>query len=164
MDFHRGTLDTGPMGLAYPRSIATLVLLSATLAVGGCNGRRLRDAAFAPPSADEIAGARGDYRAACAACHGIDGRGDGPVATSLDPRPADLTLLAARRGGTFPSDDVLAVVVGDRRIDAHGTRAMPIWSDRFDSSSSGATAVASIHTRRRLEMLATYLATIQRTQ
>ena len=26
----------------------------------------------------------------CAACHGADGRGDGPAAAALDPAPADL--------------------------------------------------------------------------
>jgi hypothetical protein len=76
-------------------------------------------------------------------------------------RPPDPTLLAARYDGTFPSDDVVEVIAGEREITAHGSRAMPIWSQRF-GPSEGATAVASIHTKRRLEMLARYLATPQR--
>jgi mono/diheme cytochrome c family protein len=31
------------------------------------------------------------YRSRCASCHGADGRGDGPVARFLDPRPRDFT-------------------------------------------------------------------------
>jgi mono/diheme cytochrome c family protein len=31
------------------------------------------------------------YRTNCFNCHGAKGRGDGPVADSLTPRPADLT-------------------------------------------------------------------------
>ena len=38
----------------------------------------------------------------CASCHGPSGKGDGPVARSLKTRPADLTVLTKRNGGTFP--------------------------------------------------------------
>lgn len=31
------------------------------------------------------------FKAQCAPCHGVKGRGDGPVAASLQPKPADLT-------------------------------------------------------------------------
>ncbi len=34
------------------------------------------------------------YRAHCAVCHGLDGRGDGPAAASLVPTPADLRRTA----------------------------------------------------------------------
>ncbi|WP_439110478.1 c-type cytochrome [Lentibacter sp.] len=48
----------------------------------------------------------------CAACHGVRGRGDGPAAAGLDQAPADLTQIAARNGGRFPADDVLAKIHG----------------------------------------------------
>jgi mono/diheme cytochrome c family protein len=44
--------------------------------------------AAAPAAADE--GSR-VYRARCAVCHGVDGRGDGPAAGMLSPRPRDFT-------------------------------------------------------------------------
>lgn len=34
------------------------------------------------------------YAKECVACHGKDGKGDGPVASALNPRPTDLTDLA----------------------------------------------------------------------
>ncbi len=34
-------------------------------------------------------GGRAHYALYCATCHGAGGRGDGPVAASLDPQPAD---------------------------------------------------------------------------
>lgn len=34
------------------------------------------------------------YKSKCAICHGRGGKGDGPVAVSLRPRPADLTDTA----------------------------------------------------------------------
>jgi mono/diheme cytochrome c family protein len=33
------------------------------------------------------------YRSHCAACHGPDGKGGGPVAPSMKARPSDLTAL-----------------------------------------------------------------------
>ncbi len=112
---------------------------------------------------DPIAAGRRIYTTRCASCHGIDGRGDGPVAPALRVAPPDLTWLAERRGGEFPRDFVIATVTGDTAILAHGTREMPIWSDRFASTEgNGGSAAASVYTRRSVEALADYLATIQR--
>ena len=142
-------------------TVALMVILSA--AIFGCSARRLTSSALDAPGPEALAMARDDYRQACAPCHGLDARGQGPVAPSLKTPPTDLTLLAAHHDGAFPADDVVAVIAGEREISAHGSRMMPIWSQRL-GPSSGATAVASIHTRRRLEMLAHYLATLQRSQ
>jgi len=142
------------------RALASMLILLAV--VVGCGARRVARSALDAPGPEALAVARDDFREACAACHGLDARGGGPAATSFDTPPPDLTLLAARHGGTFPSDDVVAVIAGEHEISAHGSRSMPIWSQRF-GLDGGATAVASIHTRRRLEMLARYLATLQRT-
>lgn len=48
----------------------------------------------------------------CASCHGAEGRGDGPEAVGLPRAPADLTQIAARNGGDFPTGDVMAIVHG----------------------------------------------------
>lgn len=102
------------------------------------------------------------YARSCASCHGTAGRGDGPVAGSLRERPSDLSRLAAGNGGAFPRDRVIATVLGDRAIEAHGTRTMPVWSDRFSPSASGGTAAASYYGRRHAELVADHLATLQR--
>ena len=60
----------------------------------------------------------------CASCHGADARGSGPVAAALNIRPADLTRIAARRGGDFPADDLAAWIDGRLASPAHGTREM----------------------------------------
>jgi mono/diheme cytochrome c family protein len=143
------------------RTVALMLILSATIL--GCGARRLVNSVVEAPGPDALATARDDYRQACAPCHGLDARGGGPVAPSLKTPPTDLTLLAAGHGGTFPADDVVAVIAGEREINAHGSRTMPIWSQRF-GPGDGATAVASIHTRHRVEMLAHYLATLQRSR
>jgi mono/diheme cytochrome c family protein len=67
----------------------------------------------------------------CASCHGADGRGTGPVAAALVTPPADLTRIAARRGGDFPADDIAAWIDGRMATAAHGSREMPVWGYRF---------------------------------
>ena len=75
--------------------------------------------------------------------------------------PPDLTTLTIRRGGEFPRPDVVAVIAGEHELPAHGTREMPVWSQRFGTGSA-APAVASLYARRRLEALADYVASLQR--
>ncbi len=71
-----------------------------------------------------------EYAQACAACHGSEGRGDGPFTKYLSVEVPDLTKLAARNGGSFPFDTVMKTIDGRGVRDAHGT-PMPIWGDRF---------------------------------
>ena len=48
----------------------------------------------------------------CSACHGMEGRGDGPAAVALRTPPADLTWIAQRRGGHFPVAEITASIDG----------------------------------------------------
>jgi mono/diheme cytochrome c family protein len=103
------------------------------------------------------------YRARCASCHGLEARGDGPVGAALRTAPPDLTFLAERHEGTFPRAYVIDVVTGRTAVAAHGSREMPVWSDRLDATeASGATAAAAIQSRRMVEAIAAYLESIQR--
>ena len=72
-----------------------------------------------------------EYLSGCAACHGIDGKGKGPLSADLKTAPADLTVIAKRNGGVFPVTAVYETVDGRKAIKSHGTRDMPIWGDRF---------------------------------
>ena len=71
------------------------------------------------------------YRAYCAACHGPDGRGDGPASAALKSRPSDLTGLAKRNAGIFPELRVFGAINGDLRVTAHGSKDMPTWGAVF---------------------------------
>ena len=75
------------------------------------------------------------FAAYCAACHGKDGRGDGPVAPALKTRPTDLTILARQKEGKFPSIRVAKAITGEAAISAHGSKEMPIWGPVFMSMS-----------------------------
>jgi mono/diheme cytochrome c family protein len=70
----------------------------------------------------------------CASCHGQGGKGDGPVASVLNRRPPDLTTIAKRAGGRFPTDRVVQFVSGDRDpTSAHGAADMPVWGPIFQA-------------------------------
>jgi mono/diheme cytochrome c family protein len=72
------------------------------------------------------------YRAHCAACHGSEGKGNGPVAAALKTKPANLTLLAKSNGGIFPTERVQKFISGDDpSLPSHGSREMPIWGPIF---------------------------------
>lgn len=104
--------------------------------------------------AESLAGSD-SFQLYCAACHGSGGRGDGPVASALRARPSDLTTLARRNAGIYPSARVLAFVTGTDRPPAHGTMEMPIWGPLFRAFESDARA------RARLDRLIEYVETIQ---
>jgi mono/diheme cytochrome c family protein len=76
----------------------------------------------------------GDY---CAACHGARGTANGPMTPALKTRVPDLTLIAQRNGGTFPTDLVQAMIAGEKPTGlSHGTREMPVWGPIFSSDIS----------------------------
>ena len=77
------------------------------------------------------------YERFCASCHGKEGRGDGPVASSFTIEMPDLTLLARRSGGVFPRDRVIRIIDGRHVIGAHGSRTMPIWGEDFSRQQIG---------------------------
>jgi Cytochrome C oxidase, cbb3-type, subunit III len=77
---------------------------------------------------------RYEYEAGCAACHGDDGKGGGPVAPSLTKAPANLTIIAKKNNGVFPLSAVYDTIYGIKTIVAHGSRDMPIWGFRYAPS------------------------------
>lgn len=96
----------------------------------------------------------------CASCHGMDARGAGPVAAALVAPPADLTRIAARRGGDFPADEIAAWIDGRLAAPAHGTREMPVWGYRFAQGLPGGELTQEL-VRGRILTLVEYLRSIQ---
>lgn len=72
------------------------------------------------------------YKAYCAVCHGADARGTGPMAAALKVAPADLTRIAARNRGVYPTARVERIISGEASLPTgHGTSAMPVWGPIF---------------------------------
>lgn len=73
----------------------------------------------------------------CASCHGKDAKGNGPAANALKQLPADLTTLAKRNGGKYPSDKITSILRGQTSLMAHGDQEMPVWGPVFWRMSQG---------------------------
>ena len=93
------------------------------------------------------------YLTLCALCHGTSAKGDGPVATHLNQKPADLTRLAAANDGVFPYQRVYAAIDGRRAVRVHSTREMPVWG------MARRTSPALYH--ERIHAIVDYLASLQ---
>jgi mono/diheme cytochrome c family protein len=115
---------------------------------------------LAAPSARAQTGYVGSelYKTYCSSCHGANGKGDGPLAANLRVRPADLTLIAKRMGGTFATDKVQRMIDGRDPVKGHGGADMPVWGDAFKSSREGYSEQA---VKARIEALTEHLANIQ---
>jgi mono/diheme cytochrome c family protein len=79
-----------------------------------------------PVKANNASRARGKklYAANCASCHGASARGDGPAGAALNPRPADLTVMA----GQHPDGDFAWKI-------ANGRGPMPAWNGQLSEKN-----------------------------
>jgi nucleotide-binding universal stress UspA family protein/mono/diheme cytochrome c family protein len=113
----------------------------------------------APPSTFKQTITGGElFRTYCAVCHGAAARGDGPLATSMTRKPADLVEIARRNGGVFPSELVFRTIDGKRPIRGHGGPDMPVWGDAFARSRDGGSPE---QVKQMIQALVDYLESIQ---
>ncbi len=138
----------------HPRGgVISAITLALSVFTGGTMG-----AAPATQQQEPLGAVR--YRNDCAACHGQSGDGNGPVAGALSTPPADLTGLARRNAGEFPTEYVRTVIDGRSfQALAHGNVEMPVWGDAYRRSLS---ALGEAKVKQRIEELIEYLRTIQR--
>lgn len=102
-----------------------------------------------------------DFSDYCAACHGLSGKGDGELAGTLSSRPANLTQLARRNHGTFPTTRVMAKIWGYTR--GAGGSVMPNFGPLLDSETvpyDGGDGIMT-PTPIRLVQIAEHLKTLQ---
>lgn len=97
------------------------------------------------------------YNNYCAVCHGTDGKGGGPAASALKTQPVDLTTLAQKNGGKYPSAHVASVIRGQATLPSHGSQDMPVWGPLFSSISQGHEG----QVQQRVANLVTYIETLQ---
>lgn len=107
-----------------------------TATMGGAQGAAALSAQSG--NAGPVTG-RDVYRANCAACHGPEGRGNGPAAAALNPRPTDFTNAAQRQATT---DSASGYVI------EHGRRGMPAFG-RTLTHAQVDSLVAHLKTFRR---------------
>jgi mono/diheme cytochrome c family protein len=71
-----------------------------------------------------------EFESNCASCHGVSGKGNGPLANLLKKSPPDLSLLAKNNGGVLPLAHLYEVIDGTG-VASHGTRDMPVWGTEY---------------------------------
>src|SRR4030095_508246 len=98
-----------------------IFLVMGLLAAVGCGG----------PKTDTAGGVSGDVAAGkakfeqnCAVCHGTSGKGDGPGAAALNPKPRDYTNAAYMK---TRSDDQLRKVIKEGGAASGFSAVMPPW-------------------------------------
>lgn len=130
------------------------MILPAVLSVSACVEKEV------VPSGAE------DFAVFCAACHGLDGKGGGELATTLDRKPANLTGLSSRNGGAFPGTRVMAKIWGYTGVTPGQRNAgspMPQFGPLLQGDLvpyDGGDGIAT-PTPVRLVQLAEYLKTLQ---
>lgn len=101
------------------------------------------------------------YMQYCSSCHGKDGRGNGSVSPYLKIKVPDLTLLAKKKKGIYPLDDVMATIDGRRLVRAHGDREMPVWGEVFTKKLES-EKYTELTTLLKTKVIAEYIATLQK--
>lgn len=122
------------MGMRYFACWVTLVV--ASMMVVAAQEAKTQVKHEAAPSTSPASG-KEMFVSYCASCHGKDAKGDGPAAAALKSLPADLTTLAKRNGGKYPSDKVTSILRGQTNLAPHGDQEMPVWGPVFWHMSQG---------------------------
>lgn len=121
-------------------------------------------AAFAQPGT--LDPGRQEFVENCASCHGVDGKGNGPIGELLRKSPPDLTLLAKNNQGVLPINRLYAVIDG-AGVPSHGTRDMPVWGREYQIENARQMREARGHydagalVRARILVLLEYISRIQ---
>jgi mono/diheme cytochrome c family protein len=66
------------------------------------------------------------FKEVCSVCHGVGGKGDGPAAQGLEPKPADFTNCTTM---AKDSDEVLFKIIKGGGQSAGRSTVMPAWGD-----------------------------------
>jgi mono/diheme cytochrome c family protein len=141
------------------RQVLPFGALLFVLCVAGADGRQpvnqpINHSQFPPsyvPSGEVM------YRQYCAACHGVDAKGNGPAAPTLRVQPPDLTTLAKRNRGKFPRAYVTQVLRFGPGTSSHGSAEMPTWGPIFEYMDKNNERAVN----QRIKNLCDYLASLQ---
>ena len=112
----------------------------------------------APTSPAPTVSGAATFATHCAACHGPQGEGNGPVAATLRVPVPNLRTLT-QRNGQFPTEWVASKIDGRSLPPAHGDRAMPVWGSVFDTT--GRLIVDAGNAEQRIESVIDYLRELQ---
>jgi mono/diheme cytochrome c family protein len=139
----------------FGRAIGALLIL---IGLAGCMSKAAADGHSAHQLRET--GDQRQFRVSCAACHGADARGNGPVASVLSVPVPDLTHIAARRNGQFPELEIFRIIDGQADLSARGVRHMPVWGYEFFGNAAD-DEQAHRQASEKVDRLVAYLKSIQ---
>jgi nucleotide-binding universal stress UspA family protein/mono/diheme cytochrome c family protein len=151
------TVREPKVALGGKKSRAAAGLVASLLVAGLMLAPGLVTAASAQEYKQTTTGAE-MFRTYCASCHGSGARGDGPLASAMTRKPANLTEIAKRNGGQFPSEIVFRTIDGKQPVRGHGGPDMPVWGDAFSKSREAGDAE---RVKTVIQSLVAYLESIQ---
>jgi mono/diheme cytochrome c family protein len=137
--------------------VQVLVVLAAFTLISGAQEEPKKTIQQVPMKSTSPASGKEMYVSYCAACHGAEGKGNGPAAEALKTPPSDLTLLSKNNGGKFPALKVAGSIRGDAEVAAHGSKEMPVWGHLFRAVSGGHESEVD----QRIKNLVSYIKTLQ---
>ena len=116
-------------------------------------------AAQEAPDSQVVSDGKDDFEWHCSACHGANGKGDGPLAKILVKPPTDLTSIAKTNGGVFPFWRVYHIIAGKNAVPGHETFQMPDFWRRFSGDEK---AFGFLPPHVRVLLLTHYVETMQK--
>ena len=137
---------------------STVSVVAAILLAGAMLAPGLAATASAQETYNQVTSGAEVFRTYCATCHGTAARGDGPLAGVMKKKPSNLTELAKRNGGVFPSEMVFLTIDGRQPVRGHGGPDMPVWGDTFAKSREAGDAN---HVKAMIQSLVDHLESIQ---
>ena len=134
------------------RKAIIFVIFGVLLLAWACQNQGTPESALANVSGEEM------YISYCQICHGNQDEA-GPMAEVLKTVPLDLSLIAVRRNGEFPRDEIIKIVDGRSALLGHRNQEMPIWGKTFKASEG---LESNKKVKEKIETIVDYLETIQR--
>jgi mono/diheme cytochrome c family protein len=139
--------------------LGSLLVVGALLTAGGANLAIAQEKVIKKTAVQQSDPSSGKamFTSYCAACHGPEGKGNGPAASEMKTPPTDLTQLANKNNGKFPADHVRSILDFGAKAPAHGSSDMPVWGTLFHALDQNDPVKTSL----RIQNLVDYIQTLQ---
>ncbi len=134
------------------RKFIIYVIFGTLLLAWACQNQGTTENAVAAASGEDM------YISYCQICHGNQNEA-GPMAEVLKSVPLDLSLIAVRRNGEFPRNEIIKIIDGRSTLQGHRNQEMPIWGKTFKESEG---LESNKKVKEKIELIVDYLESIQR--